>query len=109
MSNTLPPTDAIARMLNDLGKTADEVAEALKHEGVRGVRNSVRFLNPVVRYVRAEVRGVANADVIQADTLSVELADGTQHQVPLPQAVREFLDRFNRQGYPELELPEGAA
>ena len=37
-------------MLVDLGNTPDEVADTLRASGITGVRNTVRFLNPIVRF-----------------------------------------------------------
>ena len=43
----------LARILKELGNTADEVAAALQAKGIKGVRNTARFLNPLVRTSRA--------------------------------------------------------
>src|SRR5262245_39883552 len=101
----MDPTE-VARLLDDLGRTADEVAATLKTQGVRGVRNTVRFLNPVVRYVSPRVAGLTTADVMRGDVLCLAIRGGRKEEVALPQAIRDFPDAFNRRAYPELELPE---
>jgi hypothetical protein len=44
--------DDLRSTLDRMGGTADEVAATLRVKGVQGVRNTVRLLNPVVRYVQ---------------------------------------------------------
>src|SRR3954447_18593774 len=94
-------------MLTDLGETADQVCNSLRTLGIRGVRNTVRFLNPVVRYAHTfHTHGVA-IDLILGDRLRVDHGDGRVTVVDVPPAVREFLDRFHQGKYPDLELPVG--
>lgn len=92
-----------ATVLAQLGNTADEVAHSLKAQGIQGVRHTVRFLNPVVRCVRAVITGTLDMDVIEGDRLSMTLRDGRKLHVLLPPAVRAFLDAFHRGAYPDLE------
>ena len=87
-----------------LGKNTDEVAATLRAQGVRGVPNAVRFLNPIVRYAQGRAGGNASG-VLLDDTLTLTFPDGRVQKEPIPQAVREFLDAFNRGGYPDLVLP----
>jgi hypothetical protein len=96
-------------MLDRLGNTPDEVADALRASGIKGVRNTVRFLNPVVRYVQGQLTGVRDMDLIQPHRLRIEFANATVREVPVPDAVRGFLDGFHRGAYPDLELPPGSA
>jgi hypothetical protein len=96
----------LSAMLKDLGATPEDVATALKAEGIRGVRNAARFLNPIVRYAQGRVMVDAlGLDVMKSDTLRLIFHDGQKEEAPLPLAVRQFLDAFNRGKYPELELP----
>jgi hypothetical protein len=94
-----------ATMLDQLGQTADEVAAFLKKQQIQGVRNTVRFLNPIVRYVQGQVSDARTIDVMTGETLRILFLDGRRQEVSLPKAVKEFLDAFNRGAFPDLELP----
>src|ERR1700694_450936 len=85
----------VARMLHDLGNTADDVAAVLKAQKIQGVRNTVRMLNPIVRYIGSLVSETRDIDLIEAGTLRITLRNGSIERVTLPEAVREFLDAFN--------------
>ncbi len=82
------------------------MAHSPKTRGIQGVRHTARFLSSVVRYLKAEVAGATSMDVIKPDQVSIALPDG--RKLPLPPAVRAFLDAFNQRTYPELELPGGS-
>lgn len=100
---------ALAGALLGLGSTAAEVAATLQSRHIQGVRNTVRFFNPIVRAVQSELQvDFSTLDAIQPDTLRMTLPDRTE-QVGLPAAVKNFLDAFNRGDYPELELPADGA
>ena len=90
-------------MLEQLGSTPDEVAASLKSRGIRGVRNTVRLLNPIVRYVETLVTDFRDID-LQTGQLRITLLDGRKIVSPLPQAVTDFLAAFNRGDYPDLEM-----
>lgn len=91
-------------ILDQIGTTADEVAATLKENGIHGVRNTVRFLNPIVRYVQDELGDhTLLIDVMSGTTARVVHRNGSQEQIGLPQAVKEFLERFNQGKYPDLE------
>jgi hypothetical protein len=92
-------------MLSQLGQTAQEVAATLRSQQIQGVRNTVRFLNPVVRYVQGQLPGARDVDVITGDTVRIGFDDGTKEELALPQAVKDFLDAFNRGEFPDLEAP----
>jgi hypothetical protein len=94
-------------MLDALGSTPEEVADALRARGIKGVRNTVRFLNPVVRYAHTQLAGVYGIDLIQGDRLRIVFADGTVSEAPVPDPVLRFLDAFHRGQYPDLEMPVG--
>jgi hypothetical protein len=42
----------LAKLLADLGDSAHQVATTLQQRGIKGVRNTARFLNPLVRYAQ---------------------------------------------------------
>jgi hypothetical protein len=95
-------------ILEDLGRSADEVASALRYNGIQGARNTVRALNPVVRYVQMQVGEIQSIQVID-HKLSICFLDGREAEEQLPQAVRQFLDAFNRGHYSDLHLPSEIA
>ena len=87
--------DDLSNTLEQMGSSAGEVAATLRAAGVQGVRNTVRVLNPIVRYVQNMLRGDnLDADVMTGRTFRVYGAGG--QEVPLPHAVVDFLDAFNR-------------
>ena len=94
-------------MLEGLGQTPDEVADSLRLESIRGVRNTVRILNPIVRYVVARTPDAREVDLILGDHLRTVFADGHRTEVAVPGAVLRFLEAFHRGQYPDLELPIG--
>lgn len=94
-------------MLEELGSTADEVAATLRAKGIKGVRNTVRFLNPVVRYAYTRQAEVYGIDLIQGDQLRIVFANGQVQEVAVPEAVQRFLDNFHRGQYPDLEMTAG--
>ena len=94
-------------MLDELGRTPEEIAESLRSAGIRGVRNTVRFLNPVVRYARKFLPDAQGIDLIQGDRLRIVFANGTVSEVAVPEAVLRFLEGFHRGQFPDLELPTG--
>lgn len=96
----------MAKLLDGLGATPDEVAASLQALGFQGVRNAVRTLNPFVRYLASHLRVDAfGLDVMKGDRVRLTHGNGTTEETALPDAVRQFLDRFNRGQYPDLELP----
>ena len=91
-------------MLEELGTTSEKVASALRAKGIQGVANTVRDLNPIVRYVRGELDETQTVHLI-GDVLTIQFADGRQQQVTIPPAVRDFLHAFNNGQYADLHLP----
>ncbi len=93
--------------LQQLGITPEEVASALRWRGVQGVRNTVRQLNPVVRYLQSLMSpDGSRLCIVAGNTLRMMYADGRiAHEVLLPDAVIAFLAAFHRGAYPDLELP----
>jgi hypothetical protein len=93
-------------ILNGAGNAAEQVAETLRNAGIRGVRNTVRFLNPIVRYCQSRLgQHDISLDVIQADNLRIQFPDKRTAQLPLTPSVKLFLDMFNSGAFPDLELP----
>jgi hypothetical protein len=102
------PLDDLGKLLEEMGSNAEEVAAALRAAGVQGVRNTVRVLNPIVRYVQNVLRrDNLDADMMTWKTFRVHGVGG--QEVALPKPVLDFLDAFNRGAYPDLELPTGCA
>jgi len=96
----------LTRILTGLGDTSDAVAATLKATSIKGVRNTVRFLNPIVRYCQAHLRLDNYAlDVIEPNTLRIVLPSDAKVRVPLPPPVSRFLHAFHRGDFPDLELP----
>jgi len=96
----------VQKLLEELGGTTDEVSTNLHANGIQGVRNAVRFLNPIVRYLQLRLRLDASADVMQRGKVRLRFGDGSKEEVSLPGPVQQFLDAFNRGVYPELEMPQ---
>lgn len=92
-------------MLDELGRTPDEVAHSLRARGIQGVRNTAWFLNPVVRYAHSITADVSAIDLTLGDRLRIVFPNGSVTEVPVPSPVLKFLDLFHRGHYPELELP----
>lgn len=102
--------EQMEKLLNMLGAAPDDVAATLQAHGIQGVRNAVRTLNPVVRYLSSQIRVDAfGLDVMQGDRVRLTLANGKKEETVIPEAVSQFLDAFNRGKYPELELPPDMA
>ncbi len=92
-------------ILTGTGNAADEVADALRAAGVRGVRNTVRFLNPIVRYCKTRLSNPGlTLDVIQPGVLRIHFPDNQAEEFPLPLPIQQFLEKFDRGLYPDLEV-----
>jgi hypothetical protein len=103
-------TARLARLLSILGSSAVDVARTLQSKQIQGVRNTVRQLNPIVRYVQSQIPlDNYRLDLLPSDgegyRLRLVLADARELETTLPRPVREFLEGFNRGDYPELEMP----
>jgi len=92
-------------MLEELGRTPDEVADALRARGIKGVRNTVRILNPVVRYALARIPDARAVDLILGDRLRTVFATGHVKELMVPDSVLQFLEAFHRGQYPDMEMP----
>ena len=104
-------SNRLETILAHLGSSRDAVAGTLKSRGIKGVRNTARYLNPVVRFVQGELRlddyhlDVTHGDALPTYTLRMTLPSGAKEEAVLPEPVKAFLDAFNSGGYPGLELP----
>jgi hypothetical protein len=95
----------LAHLIAELGTTPDEVASALRKKAIQGVRNTARFLNPVVRYVQSVIRVDAlSVDVMTPGAIRLR-TNGSAEVAVLPKPVASFLEAFNGGKYPDLELP----
>jgi hypothetical protein len=93
-------------ILTGAGNAAEQVAETLRTAGIRGGRNTVRFLNPLVRYCQTLLdQQDISLDVIQADMLRIQFPDKRTAELPLTSPVKEFLGMFNSGAFPDLEHP----
>ncbi len=95
----------LEKALLELGDSPDAIVRLMQAKHLQGVRNTVRFLNPIVRLLSSSL-GLreADLDLIERGTLRVRLTAGDRVYLPLPRAVGEFLDRFNSGAYPDLEM-----
>jgi len=98
-------------ILLGLGNTPDEVAATLTSCGIQGVRNTIRHLNPIVRYVERQLHVddfqlcIEQGNGYSEMKLRLGLPDGKREKAVLPEPVRDFLDEFNSGQFKELELP----
>jgi hypothetical protein len=97
--------EEIAEGLGRLGDTREQVAETLLANHVQGVRDTVRTLNPVVRFIHIHLKNEdLDLDVIPGHIIRYKVAK-QNGEVALPKPVMQFLDAFNAGKHPELELP----
>src|SRR5580765_6816004 len=90
-------------MFDCLGKTPEEIHQTLKALRIGGARNTVRILNPIVRFGYSKLPGMLNLNVMTGHSMRMTYPNGQQKELPLPQAVVEFLVAFNKGDYPDLE------
>ena len=88
--------------LRELGQTADEVAASLRAEGCIGIRNDV-VLSPVAKYINCAVPQIL-VPIVSTNHITVITHERTTVEVPLPQAVVEFLAAFNDGAYDDLAV-----
>jgi hypothetical protein len=96
--------ETVGESLEALGSTFDEVARTLHSKGIQGMRNTVRILNPIVRYLQTRLRNILAVDVLEGDAVHILYRDGGEETTPLPAAIREFLGAFDSGAYPDLEI-----
>lgn len=96
------------QVFDNIGSTPDEVAATLRAYGIRGLRNSTRYFNPVVQYAYRQLGNHAlHIDVKSGATLTV-IDGNSRKELMLPQAVFGFLVGFNDGKYTDLESDESA-
>src|SRR5437867_816608 len=88
-------TDDILTLLTAAGTTADEVAATLDGHGVRARRGNSSFDNPIVRYLYRHLDVGGRLDIPVGGTSIIIMRAGSWLAVPLPVAVRDFLDHFH--------------
>lgn len=99
----------LLQLLDTLGRSPDEVACTLRKYGVTGVRNTVRFLNPIVRFLQAQSDlNTADCDLILGNVLRVRFRGGSEEHVTVPRPVIDFVKAFNSGSYPDLESNEAS-
>lgn len=113
---TYPLTgEGLATALEDLGKTANTVAEILSREALVGKPGDDCGC-PVALYLQAVIEEHPRAGVYQEDHYFAcvwrsDRPDNAELTVDLPDAVRDFVRAFDRGEYPDLieGVPGGAA
>lgn len=94
------------KLLKQLGDTPEAVAHSLRILGIQGVRNTVRFLNPIIRFLQSHISDESiELDLIEGTAVTAKTRDRRTERIPLPEAVRTFLEAFHRGEYPNCELP----
>ena len=92
-------------MLEELGNTPDEVADSLRAKGIKGVRNTVHILNPIVRYALTRRPDAKGIDLILGERLRTVFADGQVSEIAVPEPVLRFLEAFHQGHYADMEMP----
>lgn len=96
----------VATFLEELGTSADQIAFTLRKMRILGVRNTVRFLNPVVRAIQVEFKDETSFMDVAGGVLHITRIDGAQESLPLSAALLEFLAAFNGGAYLDLEFED---
>jgi hypothetical protein len=79
------------------------VAATLRAAGVKGLRDSTGFLNPVVRHLNRSLSIGGRLEVGASGEVLRLHVRGKVREARLPLAVQVFLDGFHRGLYPDLE------
>jgi hypothetical protein len=97
--------------LASLGASADEVAESLRKQGVKGKRRSAckcPILNGIYKAIPnywsgLEIYGSATFSLARTPHYHATLRDSQIIDPTLPQAVMDFIANFDSGQYPELD------
>jgi len=119
-TSTTLSTAWLVSLLDSLGSTGDEIADALRTAGVKGTPADI-WNDPVAVYIGAQTRGLAPAGtevevVVTAEEVVVSLLtaspgsdDRQDVTASTPGAVEDFLDRFDTgEDYRDLAGVPGA-
>jgi hypothetical protein len=93
-----------AKILERAGDSCDQIADTLRARGVKGVRNAVRMLNPIVRLIQQSIPPSVLMNLMDHESLRMMLPDGMTEEIPVRQPVVDFLNAFNEGKYPALEM-----
>jgi hypothetical protein len=98
-------SDQLASLLLALGPTPDDVVQKLREANVHGRRHSVRFFNPIIRYVQMTL-GVRelDADLASGTTVRYRLRE-VAGEVNCSGSILAMMRAFDQGAYPDLELP----
>ena len=98
-----------SRLLQALGDHADQVAASLEAQGVTGAPRSPQGCAVAV-YVSAVVGADRRVNAVAVHNTGVLIRRSSRWRppvaVPLPAAVKEFIIRFDRGGFPALARRE---
>ena len=92
--------------VDHLGKSSEEIAEKLRSENIRGIKND-GFLNPLSKFLSVALD--LNVEIYAANEYASFVNPGRKYPwlaVNLPQSARDFLIRFNNGEFPDLEGKE---
>lgn len=112
MSND-PTRNALAKLVASLGRSAKAVAESLRRQGVRGLRDFGKHC-PLANLLRRTWPDLL--PFVDVGEISLERNCGCYHEtvasIPTPPHVTRFIETFDKGGYAdliELEKPGGEA
>src|SRR4051794_13724311 len=77
-------------ILARIGDSPEQVGETLRTHGASGVRNAVRMLNPVIRFLQKSMPPSVLMDLMDPKILRLTLPDGMKEEVLVPQPVMDF-------------------
>lgn len=96
--------EELEKALEELGRTATDVAASLSHKGIRGKKASMGAC-PLACYLQglAPDQDVLVGNVRFCFDEEQEGYGAVRRAGTLPRACQMFVDRFDEGGYPELE------
>jgi hypothetical protein len=88
-------------------RQADDIAEFLRGEGIRGIRHDP-WAGPISEWILRDtgetLKSIGVDGAICQATPCPTCGRGNQHYYyKFPQPLKDFIDKFNLGGYPELE------